>query len=52
MRIETIRATPLFIPYKEAYHWSQGVMDGAEIVLVEVTTEDGLVGIGESMPFC
>ena len=49
MKIARIETTPLLVPYKKPYHWAQGVIHGAGIVLVEVHTDDGLVGIGESI---
>ncbi len=49
MKITKIEATPLLIPLKEPYHWAQGVLDTAEIVLVSVHTDEGIVGHGEAM---
>ena len=48
MRISEIVTTPLWIPYKQPYHWAQGVTLGAGVVLVEVRTEEGVTGYGES----
>ena len=48
MRITAVRATPLFLPYRQPYHWAYGVVDGAETVLVEIDTDAGVTGIGES----
>ena len=47
MRISEIRTTPLLVPYKKPYHWAQGVVDAACVILVEVSTEDGITGYGE-----
>ena len=41
MRITAVRTTPLFLPYRQPYHWAYGVVDGAEPVLVEVDTDAG-----------
>ena len=49
MKITAVRTTPLFIPYKQRYHWAQGVLEGANVVLVEVESDAGMVGIGESL---
>ena len=49
MKITAVRTTPLFLPYKERYHWAQGVLEGARVVLVEVESDAGVVGIGESL---
>ena len=47
MKIVDVRTTPLMVPYKQPYHWSQGVIHAACVVLVEVRTDDGLTGYGE-----
>ena len=49
MKITRIRTTPLLVPYKKPYHWAQGIIHGAGVILVEVHTDDGLVGYGESI---
>lgn len=49
MKITEIRTTPLLVPYKKPYHWSQGVIYGAEVILVEVHTDAGVTGYGESI---
>ena len=49
MKISEVLATPLWIPYEQPFHWSQGVTHGAEVILVEVHTEEGVVGYGESI---
>jgi len=48
MKITAIRTTPLFLAYKQPYHWAQGVNEGTEMVLVEVESDEGLAGIGEA----
>jgi muconate cycloisomerase len=48
MRIVNIRTTPLALRFKEPYHWAGRVDLGATTVLVEVETDEGIVGIGES----
>lgn len=47
MKITEIRTTPLKIPYLTPYHWAQGSVDGAVVILVEVHTEQGVTGFGE-----
>ena len=49
MKIEEITTTPLLVPYKKPFHWAQGVIEAAEVVLVEVKTDAGIVGYGESI---
>ncbi len=47
MKISKITTTPLLVPYKKPYHWAQGTVDAACVVLLEVSTDDGLTGYGE-----
>jgi L-alanine-DL-glutamate epimerase-like enolase superfamily enzyme len=49
MRIARIETTPLALAFKEPYHWAGRVDHAAAVVLVEVETDDGLLGIGESV---
>jgi muconate cycloisomerase len=49
MKITNIRTTPLFCRFKQPYHWAQGVNEGAAVVLIEVETNEGITGIGESV---
>ena len=49
MRISEIVTTPLWIPYKQPYHFAQGVIHGAGVILVEVHTDEGVTGYGESI---
>jgi L-alanine-DL-glutamate epimerase-like enolase superfamily enzyme len=49
MKITEIKTTPLLIPYTSPYYWAQGTIDGACVILVEVHTDEGLVGFGESI---
>ena len=37
------------MPFTNPYHWAQGVIDGAMVILVEVDTDEGLTGYGESI---
>jgi muconate cycloisomerase len=48
MKITKIRTTPLGIPFKQEYHWQTGVGRGATTILIEVETDEGATGIGES----
>ena len=47
MKISEITTRPLLVPYKEPYYWAQGIIHGAEVVLVEVKTDEGVTGYGE-----
>ena len=49
MKISEIVTTPLWIPYKQPYHWAKGVTLGAGVILVEVRTDEGVTGYGESI---
>ena len=49
MKITEVRTTPLHVLFKTPYHWALGVDEGADVVLVEIDTDAGLTGIGESM---
>jgi L-alanine-DL-glutamate epimerase-like enolase superfamily enzyme len=47
MKIIEIRITPVAIPLKEHYHWAGRVDSEAPPILVEVESDEGIVGIGE-----
>lgn len=47
--ITEVATTPLLVPYREPYYWARGVVHGAEVILVEVRTDDGVTGYGESI---
>jgi len=49
VKITAIKATPLFCAFKQPYHWAQGVNHGAPVILIEVETDAGITGIGESV---
>ena len=49
MKITEVRTRPLLVPYTSPYHWAQGVIDGAMVILVEVETDEGFTGYGESI---
>jgi L-alanine-DL-glutamate epimerase-like enolase superfamily enzyme len=47
--ITGVRLTPLFLTFKEPYHWAGRVDLGSPVVLVEVDTDAGITGVGESV---
>ncbi len=49
MKITAIETTPLRLPYRQPFHWAQGVIEAAEVVLIAVQTDSGLSGYGESV---
>ena len=48
MKIAGIRATPVNIPMEVPFYFSVGVYPGQTKVIVEVMTDEGLVGLGEA----
>ncbi len=48
MKIKSIRATPVNIPLDAPFYWSVGTYPGTTKVVVEIFTNEGLVGLGES----
>ncbi|MDR0354208.1 MAG: mandelate racemase/muconate lactonizing enzyme family protein [Deltaproteobacteria bacterium] len=48
MKIKQIRVSPLFMTFKEPYHWHGRIDYGTTIILFQVETEQGKIGVGES----
>lgn len=48
MKIERVKATAVSIPFDAPYTWSVGEYTGITRVIVEVFTDDGIVGLGEA----
>lgn len=48
MKIVDVRATPVYVPVKHPLRWSFGVEQGATRTIVELQTDEGIVGLGES----
>lgn len=48
MKITALRATPLALRFREPYHWAGRVDYGAVNLLVEVETDEGISGYGET----
>jgi glucarate dehydratase len=48
MKITAIKATPVNIPLEAPYLWSYGVLAGFSKTIVEVMTDEGIIGIGEA----
>lgn len=46
--ITSLKVTPLRLPLKEPYVWSQGVEDAFTVNLIELCCEEGTVGYGET----
>ncbi|MBF0531340.1 MAG: mandelate racemase/muconate lactonizing enzyme family protein, partial [Deltaproteobacteria bacterium] len=48
MKISNIQIQPLYLKFKEPYHWAGRVDEGAAVLLIEIQSENGLCGFGES----
>lgn len=48
MRVAEIRTHVLAIPHHGRYHWSIGAPPGTNNVLVEIVTDEGIVGYGDA----
>ncbi|MBI4501182.1 MAG: mandelate racemase/muconate lactonizing enzyme family protein [Gemmatimonadetes bacterium] len=51
MKITELKTTIVCVPFCKLYPWRLGVAHGITVVLVELATDVGLVGIGESPCF-
>src|SRR5919198_1403931 len=51
MRITGLNATPVAVPFREDEVWAYGGRRGLVSILLEVTTDEGLVGIGEAAAY-
>jgi len=49
VKIVGVETRLLRIPYRTPFHWAQGVIEAAEVVLVCVHTDAGISGFGESV---
>lgn len=47
MNIVEIVTKPLRIPYSKPYRWAHGTVRSADVILVEIRTDAGVVGYGE-----
>src|SRR4030081_771248 len=48
MKIIDIKATPVTVPAEAPWRWSLGVETGTTRTVIELTTDEGIVGIGET----
>jgi glucarate dehydratase len=48
MRIVDIEVTPVTVPMEAPLRWSMGVETGTTRGIIKVTTDEGIVGIGET----
>lgn len=49
MKLSRISVTPLFLPFRVPYHCAGRLDLGAAVALVEMTTDEGVIGYGESV---
>ena len=50
MRIRSLEAIPVGLPFRRTYLTATGRLERREIVIVRVETEDGVVGWGDAVP--
>ena len=50
MKIDTVEAIPLAIPCRRPFAFASGRVTVADHVIIRITTDDGLVGLGEAPP--
>lgn len=48
MKVIDIRVTPVMVPLEAPLRWSMGVETGTTRAIVEVVTDEGVIGIGET----
>lgn len=48
MRILELRATPVTVPAEAPWRWSMGIETGTTRTIIELLTDEGIVGIGET----
>jgi len=48
VKIVDVRVTPVYVPMHHPLRWSFGVEPGMTRTIVELVTDEGLVGLGES----
>jgi len=48
MKITDIKATPVNMPMSIPYHWTGGLYPGTSKLIIEVETDEGVVGLGEA----
>ncbi|HEV7810206.1 MAG TPA: enolase C-terminal domain-like protein, partial [Candidatus Limnocylindrales bacterium] len=48
MKIVDLRATPVTVPAEAPWRWSMGIETGTTRTIIELITDEGIVGIGET----
>lgn len=49
-RITSVETTPVALPFHEPYVTSAGTLEVREMILLRITTDDGLTGWGDAVP--
>lgn len=50
MRLTSVEVIPYALPFKRPYVTARGTLTRREMVLLRLTTDEGLVGLGEAVP--
>jgi glucarate dehydratase len=48
MKIVDLRATPVTVPAEAPWRWSMGIETGTTRTIIELITDEGIVGVGET----
>jgi len=48
--IREVKLTPVTVPFTQPEIWSGGSRSGITSIIVEVVTDEGIVGVGEAVP--
>src|SRR2546426_7709513 len=48
MKITDVKATPVSVPMEAPLRWSMGIETGTTRTIVELQTDEGIVGVGET----
>lgn len=48
MRIKSLEAVPIFIPFEATTRWHWGCREGANRLIVKLSTDNGIIGWGET----
>ena len=51
MKIKDLKSTILSVPFAKPTFWPYGRWDGMTVVVIEIETDEGIVGLGESICF-
>ena len=49
MKITDLKSTILSVPFRKPTRWPYGRWEGMTVVVIEIETDQGIVGIGESV---